>query len=144
MLAVELEPFDLRVVARQILAVADHDSGDVLVEFLPCRLHRVDEHVGTLQVAHHADVEKVGGIGLSRYRFEFRVAQAVIDQAVGHARLTDLADEGAAFVVGDEQQMIGETLHQAFEPEEQLSGHRPFVIVQSAAMRRIEAGHAIP
>ena len=127
-----------------MLAVADHDRGHLAAEPHLGLRQRVDEEVGTLQVAHHAYIKEIGGIWCRRNLLEFGLAQAVVDEPARTVRLADLAVEGATLIFRDEQDVVGEARHQPFEREEQLSRRRPFVVVQATAMRCVEAGYAKP
>ena len=132
------------MVARQVVAVADHHRAQCAAKPGAGRCQGIDEDVGSLEVPHHADVKQIRRIGSDDDRFEFGGAQSVVDQRVRDRRLAHLSAIGPPLIVRDEQQAIGEARHGALKREEQLPGGCRFVIVERAAMRRIKAGYARP
>src|SRR5690606_17897995 len=96
------------------------------------------------EVAQHADIEEIDRTGLAGERYEFRFPDAIQDDAKGALWLADPCLIGSPLVVADEDERIGKTLLEAFEPQDGLPGKAGPVEMQAAAMGRIETGYAIP
>ena len=90
-MALQSQPLYLRVVARQVVAVADHHRAQRAAKPWAGGGQGVDEDVGSLQVPHHADIEQIRCVGFDEHRLEFGGAQSVVDQGVGDLQLSNLA-----------------------------------------------------
>ena len=104
----------------------------------------IDEEIGALQIAQHADIEKIDRIRPGIDRFEVAVVDAVVDEFAAGPRLADLLLVGLALEIADEDDRVSQIFLEALDEEDDLSGQRGSAVVQAAAMRRIKAGNAIP
>ena len=136
----EAEFGGLALIAFGIGAVADHERSRRDAGLVPDFRERGEEEVGPLQVAHHADIEEVGRIGLRLHRNEFGIANAVRGDDEGAPRRANLGAEGLGLEGRDEDEGVGEAFQRAFEEEEHFSGSARHVVVKTAAMGTIEAG----
>ncbi len=122
----------LFLVFRQIITGAHHDGSQFAPGCLGCGCKRINEKIGTLEVAHHADVKKIGGICRRWYRFEFGGPQAIVDDN----RILWLADflcKCLPLIFGDEQQAVCQFRQHAFDQEE--DSPRKHVVYRSAGCR---------
>jgi hypothetical protein len=138
------EHVDPRLVARLVIAVANHDAAQRASGQLFGPPQCFDEDIRSLQVAHHADVEKIDRIGSVNDRFELVLAQTIVNQTPGCAGRTDLLLVGAALVIRDEHQAVGPALEQPLDGKVGLTTQGFLVVVQAPAVRGIKTGNARP
>jgi hypothetical protein len=101
---------------------------------------RFEEDVDALEVALHAEKEEVARVRPRHRRQELLLAQPVADHHRLAAGDADLAAISLGFVGADVDERIGQALERALDAKIDPAFQRMLVVVQRAAMERIEAG----
>lgn len=124
--------------------VADHQGRERSADEALGLGEGVDEDIRPLQVAQHADIEEIDGVLAGVDRIEIAVVDAVVDAFGAYAWLADATGIGLLLIVADEGERVAERLEKSLGRQDRQSRGRAVGVVQAAAMRRIEAGYAIP
>ncbi|MCY1229766.1 hypothetical protein D9M72_421500 [compost metagenome] len=105
---------------------------------------RLHKQIGTLQVPHHANIEKIDSIRPRGDHLELPVVDPIVDQFVPYTWRTDLGEIGLALEVADKNERIREPLLNPFQREDKPPDQGAAAIVEAPPVRGIEAGYAIP
>src|SRR5215470_13522182 len=96
------------------------------------------KNVGSFEIAEHAEIKEIAGVACRLDRRVFFRSQPVEDDDSATPRHPDLMAIGLGLVSADMNDCVGEALEQSFDGEIDAASGRTFIIVQAAAVRRIE------
>ena len=133
-----------RLVMAGLLGLPDHMGGELAAVRRFELGDRLEENVDALEVAQHAEKQEVAGVVLRGDRRELGVAQSVADDCGAAPRYADLLAVDLGLVGADMDEGVGHPLQHALDAEIEHAFERALVVMQAAAMGRIDAGDRPP